>query len=156
MTMEKSAPSCPRCGKPVSEALNQSVPSHGFPEWTGIRDHLTWNTKWDGKCAGCGVEFRTSLQIESGHHGPASSAARRSIVHVRGGESVHMAFDFWDHQPVIAIEVERSEPGNAGDDELPARSNILLTIEEWKALREQLEGPLKPLLERRAWSRDTT
>jgi hypothetical protein len=64
-----------------------------------------------------------------------------------------MAFDFWDHQPVIAIEVRRAEAGNCGKEKLPERSNIMLTIEEWNAIVSQLEGPLKPLMERRGWSR---
>ena len=67
-----------------------------------------------------------------------------------------MACDDWDHQPAIEVQVRRATASNCSDEGLPEHSFITMTIGEWNTIFEQLQGPLKPLMERRPWSRDTT
>jgi len=154
----REAPDCPKCGRPVSRALNQAVPSYGFPAWTGIRDRQAWNAGWSERCAECNFEFAAKIQGKTGHSplpgGPESGAA--STLEIRGGESVHMVCDFWDHQPVVEVRVKRAVAANAGLRGLPEESSVRMTVEEWRIVLDKLQVELRPLLERRAWSRDTT
>lgn len=156
--VSRVAPPCPHCGKPVTRAKNQR----------DQLDRYAWNSRWDGRCGECGFEFATTTQIQTGHHtffqGPLPAEfhldqndhSGQSIVRIRGMESVHMAFDDWDHQPVIEVQVRRATASNCHDEGLPEHSFITMTIGEWNTIFEQLQGPLKPLMERRPWSRDTT
>ena len=161
------APPCPHCGKPVSRALNQSIPNGGFADWTGIRDRCAWNAGWDRRCGGCGMEFSAKVKVATGHaafpDGPAdpefdAESARlsgQSMVRIDAGESVYMRFDFWDHQPVVSVHVKRAADTRS-EGTLSKEATIAMTVEEWRTILDKLNGPLRPLLQRRAWSRDTT
>ncbi len=164
------APACPKCGQPVSRARNQAV-SNAFPAASGAPERMAWNSEWNNRCVQCGFEFGAKIAIATGHVGmlnkpstefqaAAGDASGTSIVRFCGMESTHMTCDHWDHQPVIEVQVKRAVAANCGsqedDDGLPLESTIRMTIEEWNAVFEQLRGPLQPLMQRRAWSRDTT
>jgi hypothetical protein len=135
----RTAPACPHCGKPISPARNQDMATY----------HYAWNAGWDGRCAECGFEFKASLQLRTGHDpstglpGPALS-----IVQIHGSESEHADLDLWDRVPVVGVRVQRAE-GSSNEWGLPRESQVVLTIEEWQAVFDQLQGPLKPLMERR-------
>jgi hypothetical protein len=161
----RGAPSCPSCGRPVSPARNQDVASYQIPTWTGVYDQYAWNAHWDGCCTECGFEFQATLQIRTGHDSwiglpdPEFETEKYcdalSIVRIRGAESEHLDYDMRGRVPVIEVSVKRAE---AGSDErgLPRESTIMMTLEEWQTVFEQLQGPLKPLIERRGWTREAT
>ena len=132
-----------------------------------------WHKDWDGRCANCGFEFVAHLRILSGHHtffnGDMGDLAERvraegeaafaghSRIEIRGGESVHMACDDWNYQPTIEVRIVRDTAANYGVDEgLAKEIRFEMTAEEWRAIAEQLQGPLSVLLQRQSWSRDTT
>jgi hypothetical protein len=81
-----------------------------------------------------------------------------------------MKFDEWDCQPTIRVVVKRKCGGegdwrvhseleeNNGEPEsgLLPEAGIELNPQEWAAVIEQLQGPLKILMERKPWHYDTT
>jgi hypothetical protein len=148
------APPCPRCGRPVSRTRSVRA---WYEDENG---RYPWHHDWDGRCAHCGFEIHVRAELESGH---ASLLATRggpthAEVEVRGGESVWTAFDAWDYRPTIVIRVRRPVPANRSPEGEGLRSEerITLTPEEWRFVSEQLSGPLRLLLDRRPWDRDTT
>jgi hypothetical protein len=81
-----------------------------------------------------------------------------SRLEIRPGESIHMVCDDWDYQPTIEVHVRRTSAANMAD---PARSltketHIVMTPAAWQAIIDCLQGPLRVLMHRRPWSRDTT
>jgi hypothetical protein len=148
--VSRLAPPCPHCGKPVSKALEMRA---WLKEESG---HYPWHARWDRRCASCGFEFARRLKLPSGHAHFGSTG--EAALAVEAGESAYSVFDFWDHLPTVTVSVRRASPRSDGKPlgDLPGEQQITLTPEEWRAVIDQLEGPLKPLLERRRWSRDTT
>lgn len=83
--------------------------------------------------------------------------AGKTTVDIAMEQSVFMAYDAWDYQPTIAVSLKRWQPANHdGDGALKGHETFVLTPTEWRAIAEQLNGPLKILLERQPWTRDTT
>jgi hypothetical protein len=160
------APLCPRCGKPISLSRDHKEP---FDAGNG---RIAWNSHWDGRCVACGLEFAATVRIPTGHHtffvrGDAglqeefqfdNTFEGRSILQMRGTESVYAACDDWEYLPAIEVRVRRAVAANAGmeGEGLQKEVSVTMTAEEWNAVCEQLHGPLQVLMQRRKWSRDTT
>lgn len=170
------APPCPRCGKPVSRA--RDARSYFARENGAYR----WHSDWNGICVECGFPFVARLELATGHDGGIPAVRQRleslrnagktqqeidaalqqplghSRIEVHGGESVFTYCDDWDHQPTIIVEIERAAEarGGAPGEGLTRKARIEMTPAEWQAVIEQLQGPLRVLLERKPWRRDTT
>ncbi|MGO8813062.1 MAG: hypothetical protein ACLQVG_00135 [Terriglobia bacterium] len=160
------APLCPSCGKPVSLRLDHKQP---FAEGNG---KVAWNSDWDGRCVACGTEFVSTVRVRAGHHTFFVSGDEKlreefqlneafdgqSIVQIRGAESVYTACDNWEFLPAIEVHVKRAVAANAGEtgEGLAKEVSVTMTLEEWNAVFEQLLGPLRALVQRRKWTRDTT
>jgi len=160
------APLCPSCGKPVSLTLDHQEPS------AGGNGKVAWNTHWDGHCVACGMEFASTVRVRSGHHTFFVSGDEKlreefqlndafdgqSIVQVRGSESVYAVSDNWEFLPAIEVHVKRAVSANAGEkgEGLAKEVSVTMTLEEWNAVFEQLLGPLRVLVQRRKWTKDTT
>lgn len=164
------APACPQCGQPVSDQRSErAIYSHRHGSYA-------WNHDWNGQCQACGHEFAANLKLRTGHtifftprreeiarelaNAPASSQpfAGISELMIRGGESVYMECDEWDHQPTIELIIRREVAANCGgpDAGLYAHDRIAMTPDEWAAVIAQLQGPLSVLMKREPWSEDTT
>ena len=160
-----AAPPCPRCGQPVSRTRNHRESSPCLAE-------IAWNSHWGGACAHCGLNFESTLRLLTGH--PAWHArgdgkgqeefqletpmACESILQIRGAESTSMALDDWDFQPTIEVRIKRAvaDGGGKTGGGLDKEVVVTMTPEEWDAVFKQLHGPLRLLMQRRIWSRDTT
>ena len=76
-------------------------------------------------------------------------------IRIELGESHLSEYEHADTQATIVISFDRAQdcthdaPGG-----LLGNASIALTVEEWRALSEQLNGPLKVLLERKPYSTD--
>ena len=163
----RTAPPCPQCRHRVTQTMDQRI---YFPQENG---RYPWHRNWDGRCENCGLEFVARLRVAAGHHtfhnrdlGELAERARsegeaafagQSRIEIRGGESVHMECDDWNYQPTIEVRIEREAAANFGVDEgLAKEVRFEMTAEEWRAVIDHLQGPLRVLLERKSWSRDTT
>jgi hypothetical protein len=154
------APPCLHCGQPVTRDRNLRA---FYPEENG---RYPWHVRWDGRCCACGHQYSARLKVRSGHYsfydlareepGATPPFSGHSEVEIRGDESVYTCYDEWDHRPTLEIRIRRRLPHNVGSSGLQAEERLTLTAEEWQALRAELEGPLRLLLLRRPWSRDTT
>ena len=160
------APLCPGCSKPVSLTLDHK---QSFAEGNG---KVAWNSDWDGRCVACGREFASTIRVRTGHHtffvrGDEKLQEEfqlddtfdgQSIVRIRGTESVYADCDNWEFLPAIEVKVRRAVGANAGekDERLTKEVSVTMTLEEWNAVFEQLLGPLRVLVQRRKWTRDTT
>ena len=160
------APLCTGCGKPVSATMDHR---QSLAEGNG---KIAWNSQWDGRCAACGTEFASSVNVRTGHHTFFVSNDEKlreefqlndafdgqSMVRIRGTESVYAACDNWEFLPAIEVKVRRAVAANAGNEGegLAKEVSVTMTLEEWNAVFEQLLGPLRVLVQRRKWSRDTT
>jgi hypothetical protein len=155
-------PDCTQCGHPVASPSEDCTPFC----------FSTWNTEWPSRCAHCGFEYSATTRIPTGHSGsPATLSASdstappfvaqhqgQSELSIAGGESIHMQYDFWDHQPTVEIHVTRQEAGNCNEERtrLQTQERIQLTVAECLEVLRQLQGSLSPLLKRQPWWRDTT
>jgi hypothetical protein len=165
--VSRIAPPCPKCGRPVTNLKSKRA---YYRDENGT---YPWHYCWDGRCAGCGFEFAVRFEIETGHHtffitdkgqikkvienGNQNPFAGMSSMEIRGDESIYMAFDEWDYQPTIEVRVKRLVAANMETPgALSKEERIVMTIKEWEAIIAQLQGPLKILMERRPWNRDTT
>ena len=117
---------------------------------------IAWNSKWDGRCVECGLEFTSTTRVLTGHQ--STSHEGESILQIRGTESVNMVCNYWDYQPTIEVQIKRAVAANAGQpgEGLTEQVSVTLTPEEWYTVFEQLHGPLQILMRQRKWSRDTT
>jgi hypothetical protein len=163
--VSRSAPLCPRCGKPVSGKRDRKP-------WETRGGLEVWSSRWKGACEHCGEDFAARLNLVTGHNTFFSRdevranfqtlrREGRSVLEISGGESTFMACDDWDVQPVIHIRVTRADGGNMGESpkmegNLEEEASISLTHEECRAICAQLDGPLRILLARKPWSKDTT
>ncbi len=165
------APRCPRCGGLVSPERDKHV------YYADENGYYPWHHAWDGRCASCGFEFVARLVIETGHAPFLASndhhaqieqwKAEPTLSHpfagfsrleIRGAESVHMVCDLWDYQPTIEVRIQRAVAANAGEPagSLTKEARVVMTLAEWRAVIENLQGPLRVLMERKPWTRDTT
>lgn len=163
------APACPECGRPVTDDKNVRA-------YLGHENGLyAWHHRWRGRCASCGHEFQASFNLRTGHRlhfqdGPAllkewglpidgrDAISGISEVSIRGSESTTMHCDEWDHQPTVEVTVRRAVAANMGPSGqgLACEARIAMTPDEWRAVIEQLQGPLSVLMQRQPWSKDTT
>lgn len=74
-----------------------------------------------------------------------------SRLQIRGGESLHLMCDAWDYQPTIEVRIQRAAAANKGDPEnsLARETRVVMTVAEWRAVMENLQGPLRVLMERK-------
>ncbi len=81
-----------------------------------------------------------------------------SLIEISAGDSLNLNFDCWDLQPTVRVHVSRLSSANRESSQFDLAKNetIVMTVHEWKAVIEQLSGPLSILLERSGWNRDTT
>jgi hypothetical protein len=166
--VNRTAPVCIHCESPVTSDKNVHA-YHGHEN-----GHYAWHHRWNGRCESCGHEFRASVRLRTGHglffhKAPAllkewglsldaGDYSGVSEVSIEGDESTTMHCDEWDHQPTIRVSVRRAVPSNAGPagGGLAQEASIAMTPLEWRAVIDQLQGPLSVLMERQPWSRDTT
>ncbi len=162
------APKCPLCGELVSNAKDRRV------FYDAENGHYPWHYTWDERCQNCHHHFSSALTVSSGHHlffshlnpdellkaaKPGQDPFEGKVeIKITAGESVRTAFDDWDYRPTIHIEITRHVDGNNDSSQgaLLKQASISLTEEEFEAIKNELEGPLSVLLERKKWSRDTT
>lgn len=141
--VERLAPNCPQCNKPVADWQDK--------RFFGDLNVYVWNSDWNGYCKHCGLVFEANLDVKTGHYwfdrGPSSE------IKITGNESsTTVLLDFWQHLPTIEVKINRLVPGG----KLAKEEKITLTIAEFEAIKEQLQGPLQVLMQRKSWSEDTT
>jgi hypothetical protein len=171
--IRRAAPDCPECGKPVTTAKDARV------RFNYENGRYPWHFGWTGKCINCNFDFSARLLILSGHeiffsehaHAIRQDAERnpgkytnekefyagRTNIDISMAQSVFSAYDYWDYQPTITFSLKRWRDANLeSEGALKQYETFALTPAEWRALSEQLNGPLKVLLARQPWNRDTT
>lgn len=143
--VDRKAPRCPSCHKPVTEWVQM--------EGLSQLDTYVWNSRWEGVCCHCGHEFKAEIKtLPQGFAFGSKIDDACDVVELGISEQVAMPLpDCWEVTPVLEIHVKRGRPGVE-----PVEEKVSLTIDEVKALMDQLSGPLRILLQMRAWSRDTT
>lgn len=143
--VDRKAPLCPSCRKPVTEWARM--------EGLSQLDTYVWNSRWEGVCCHCGHEFKIELKtFPQGFAFEPKVDDACDVVEVRVGEQVAVPLpDYWEITPVLEIRVKRGRPGIE-----PVEEKLSLTVDEVKTLIEQLNGPLQTLLQMKQWNRDTS
>lgn len=135
-----------------------------LPERTmNLRKLLSRSTSLHPGATAPDGRLRARLDLATGHgrtdfYGDGR-ASPHSVVVIAGSRSTRVEpLDLARHVPTVVVAIDRDTPGDPTDDGSGLRSHlrIELTVEECGALIAQLEGPLKPLLDRRPWTEDRT
>ncbi len=164
----RTAPACPKCNQPVTDVRDAM---QIFPDERG---HYPWHCQWNYRCLHCNFEFATTIALATGHQTFFSRDENQqdwaeemkkenpwaggSLIEISAGDSLNLNFDCWDLQPTVRVHVSRLSSANRESSQFDLAKNetIVMTVHEWKAVIEQLSGPLSILLERSGWNRDTT
>lgn len=142
--VERLAPPCPMCGKPVVEWAQKQRLS--------VMDIYVWNSNWDGKCCYCGQEFKALIKAVSTRIPVLGDKDLHDFVEVAPAELVARRLpDYIELSPAIEFKISRT--GASGGN---SEQSFLLSIEELKELIKQLQGPLALLLKMQSWTKGTT
>ena len=170
---KRAAPDCTKCGVPVTTAKDARVRYHSE------NGYYPWHFGWDGTCINCDFDYSARIVVTGGHnlffseHAKAiiddakenpdkfasseDAFAGKTNIDIGMDQSVFMECDDWDYQPTIVFSLKRWQKANSDDaGALKSFETFTLTPKEWFAISEQLNGPLRVLLARQPWRRDTT
>jgi hypothetical protein len=150
------APACPRCHRPVTDAVSWSNGISRFP-WHLRLDH-------DPACSACGHPLSARIERATGHRRsgsgePGDRIDARSTISIDPSASCRVdPLDAAHYVPTIRIGVERAV-GDDDDDEgggLGRHARIELSVDECAALIDRLQGSLHVLMMRTPWFVDRT